>query len=60
MKRDLANITRDLENTKNNDIIRKKAIVQKIFEEDPDLWELLGTKSGLCVQYNKKSIFSFL
>ena len=44
MKRDLTNITRDLENTKNNDIIRKKAIVQKIFEEDPDLWELLGTK----------------
>lgn len=44
MVRDISNITRDLENRKNNDIIRKKAIVQKMFEDDPDIIELLGAK----------------
>lgn len=44
MKRDIANIQRDLENRKNNDIILKKYKIEKMFNEDPDLKELLGVK----------------
>ena len=44
MKRDLANIKRDLENKKNNDIIWKKSKLMEMFKEDPDLIELLGQK----------------
>ena len=44
MKRDIANIIRDLENKKNNDIIWKKDKLLKMFKEDPDLLELLGQK----------------
>ena len=44
MKRDIANIMRDLENKKNNDIIWKKDKLLKMFKEDPDLIELLGQK----------------
>ena len=44
MKRDIANIVRDLENKKNNDIIWKKAKLMEMFKEDPDLLEILGQK----------------
>lgn len=44
MKRDIANIFRDLEDKKNNDIIWKKTKLMEMFEEDPDLIELLGQK----------------
>ena len=44
MKRDIANIVRDLENKKNNDIIWKKSKLMKMFKEDPDLIEILGQK----------------
>lgn len=44
MQRDIANIARDLEDKKSNDIIRKKALLKKMFEEDPDIIELLGAK----------------
>ena len=44
MKRDIANIIRDLENKKNNDIIWKKEKLIKMFKEDPDLLEILGQK----------------
>ena len=44
MKRDLANIVRDLEDKKNNDIIWKKSKIMEMFKEDPDLIELLGQK----------------
>ena len=44
MKRDIANITRDLEKKENNDIIYKKHLVEKMFNEDPDLLEVLGAK----------------
>lgn len=42
MKRDIKNIKRDLENVRNNDIIYKKDKIKKIFNEDPDLLEVLG------------------
>lgn len=44
MQRDIANIIRDLENKKNNDIIWKKDKLMKMFKEDPDLLEILGQK----------------
>lgn len=44
MKRDIANIVRDLENKKNNDIIWKKSKLIEMFKEDPDLIEILGQK----------------
>lgn len=44
MKRDIANIKRDLENKKNNDIIYKKNKLMEMFKEDPDLLEILGQK----------------
>lgn len=46
MKRNIAEIKRDLENRKNNDIIYKKDKLKKIFEEDPDLIEVLGKVSS--------------
>lgn len=42
MKRDISSITRELDNKKNNDIIFKKARIKEIFNEDPDLKEVLG------------------
>lgn len=44
MKRDLSSITRNLESNKNNDIIYRKALIEKIFKEDPDLQEVLGVR----------------
>lgn len=44
MKRDIKNIVRDLEDKKNTDIIYKKNQLKKIFNEDPDLLEILGIK----------------
>ena len=44
MRRDLSNIKRDLESTKNNDIIYRKAVIEKIFNDDPDLKEVLGVR----------------
>lgn len=44
MIRDLATIQRNLEDKKNNDIIYKKNKLQKMFEEDPDILEILGKK----------------
>ena len=44
MKRDIANIKRDLESKSNNDIIWKKDKLMKMFKEDPDLLEILGQK----------------
>lgn len=44
MQRDLSQISRDLEDKKNNDIIYKKHKLEKMFYEDPDLLEILGTK----------------
>ena len=45
MKRNLSEIKRNLENKKNNDIIYKKDKLEKIFNEDPDIKEILGTRS---------------
>lgn len=42
MKRDLSNITRTLDDVKNNDIIYKKSVIKEIFNADPDLKEVLG------------------
>ena len=44
MQRNIADIMRDLENKKNNDIILKKDKLTKMFKEDPDLLEILGQK----------------
>lgn len=44
MKRDINTIVRDLEDKKNNDIIFKKDRIKKMFEEDPDILEILGQK----------------
>lgn len=44
MIRDLSSISRDLESKKNNDIIYKKFLLEKIFNEDPDLKEVLGVR----------------
>lgn len=44
MERDIANIKRNLESTKNNDIIYRKAVIEKVFNEDPDLKEVLGVR----------------
>lgn len=45
MIRDLNKIDRDLENNQNNDIIYKKSVLSKVFNEDPDLKEILGVRS---------------
>ena len=42
MNRDIEHITRDLSDTKNNDIIWKKARLKEIFSQDPDIREALG------------------
>ena len=42
MKRDIKGISRDLDNRKNNDIIYKKDKLLKMFNEDPDLKDVLG------------------
>ena len=44
MIRDLTNIKRNLEDKRNNDIIIKKDKLLKLFNEDPDLNEILGKK----------------
>lgn len=44
MVRDIKNIDRNLEDKKNNDIILKKHLLLKMFNEDPDLNEILGKK----------------
>lgn len=44
MKRNISAIKRNLEDKKNNDIIRKKSLIEKMFEEDPDILEVLGQK----------------
>jgi hypothetical protein len=44
MKRDISKIKRNLERKQNNDIIYKKDKLLKMFEEDPDLSEVLGKK----------------
>ena len=58
MNRDISHITRDLENKKNNDIIYKKDKLLKLFNEDPDLNEILGKKElnerNLIIEYNKR------
>ena len=42
MNRDQSQITRDLESKKNNDIILKKSLLMKMFNEDPDIKEVLN------------------
>lgn len=42
MKRDITNIQRILDDVKNNDIIYKKARIKEIFNQDPDLKDVLG------------------
>lgn len=42
MKRDISTIKRELDDVKNNDIIYKKSVIQEIFEQDPDLKDILG------------------
>lgn len=43
MIRDIASIQRDLENKKENgDIVRAKTIIEKTFQDDPDLREVLN------------------
>ena len=44
MQRDISSITRDLEDKRNNDIIYKKYLLEKMFKEDPDIIEVLGQK----------------
>lgn len=44
MKRDIATIKRNLEDKKNNDIICKKNKLAEMFNEDPDIKEVLGSK----------------
>lgn len=44
MNRDLSTISRDLESKKNNDIIYRKHMIEKAFNEDPDLKEILGVR----------------
>lgn len=45
MKRDIKGIIRDLDDRKNNDIIYKKDLLLKMFNEDPDLKDILGVLS---------------
>ena len=47
MKRDIDKIKRDLENKENNDIIYKKDKLKKLFEEDPDILEVLGKRERM-------------
>lgn len=45
MIRDIQNISRDLESKTNNDIIYKKNLLKKMFNDDPDLKEILGQET---------------
>lgn len=47
MKRDISNISRVLDDVKNNDIIYKKAKIKEIFNADPDLRDVLGQPQKL-------------
>lgn len=47
MVRDLSSISRDLENSKNLDIIFKKKKVREALEQDPDIDEVLGIPQAL-------------
>ena len=42
MIRDISKITRELDDVRNNDIIYKKSIIKRVFNEDPDLKDVLG------------------
>lgn len=42
MRRDISKITRELDDIKNNDIIYKKAKIKEVFNQDPDLKDVLG------------------
>lgn len=55
MKRNISNIVRYLDDTKNNDIIYKKAKIKELFNEDPDLKEVLGTLDPLPLNKYKVS-----
>lgn len=44
MKRNISAIKRNLEDKKNNDIIRKKSLLEEMFKGDPDILEVLGQK----------------
>lgn len=47
MIRDIEKIKRDLEDKKNNDIIRKKDLLEEMFKKDPDILEILGQKEKM-------------
>ena len=47
MKRDISNISRVLDDVKNNDIIFKKSKIKEIFNADPDLKDVLGQPQKL-------------
>lgn len=47
MIRDIEKIKRDLEDKKNNDIIRKKDFLEEMFKKDPDILEILGQKEKM-------------
>lgn len=47
MKRDISNITRQLDNYKNNDIIYRKHVVWELLTKDPDIQYLLNRKEKL-------------
>lgn len=56
MKRDISNIQRVLDDVKNNDIIYKKARIKEIFNQDPDLKDVLGQLSPIPLnKYKDKS-----
>ena len=42
MQRDIKEIERVLDEYSNNDIVLKKQILKEMFEQDPDLLEILG------------------
>lgn len=44
MIRNISAIKRNLEDKKNNDIIRKKSLLEEMFKGDPDILEVLGQK----------------
>ena len=42
MKRDIKGISRDLDDRRNNDIVYKKDKLVKMYNEEPDLKDVLG------------------
>jgi len=54
MQRDIANIMRNLEDKKNNDIIWKKNKVMEMFKADPDLAVILGWDNVLETEQDKE------